>query len=388
MIMTDTPVLPGADIRYCMTCRSRDMRPLLDLGAQPLAERDDGNRYPLALQECAACGLVQLTYHVLRSEVFPPDHPYASGNTAALREHFAGLARQACALLGNGDLIIDIGSNDGTFLAAVKRAMHRDGRKVRVLGVEPTGQARAAGARGVTTQAGFFTRELAASILDFSGPPKVVTASNVLAHAGDQHDFLAGVALLCGNGATFITENHAWSSVLAGQFDTVYHEHLRYYSPASLGRALALHGLDITRIEPVGTHGGSFRTYATAQSGSLQALAAGARTRLRAIINAASAAGPVWGVGATTRATPLIHYAGLADWLAAVAEVPGSAKIGTCIPGTRIPVLAEARMISEQPPHALLLAWHIAGSVIPKLRDAGYEGKFIVPLPEPRVLGD
>jgi hypothetical protein len=352
---------------------------VLDLGFQPLAERDDGCRYPLGLQRCRSCGLVQLTYAVPREEVFPDSHPYASGNTAVLREHFAGLAAGAAELLDDGDLIIDIGSNDGTFLAAVRRRMP----SARVRGVEPTGQAAAAEAKGVPTERGFFSYKLARSLVRAFGYPRVVTACNVLAHAGDQHDFLSGVAHLCEDGATFITENHAWSAVRAGQIDTVYHEHLRYYSPGSLACALAMHDMDITALEAVPTHGGSFRAYAACDAGSLQPRADLARSRLRELVASAAADGPVYGIGAATRATPLIHFAGLARWLDRVVEVPGSARIGTCIPGTSVPVTGESELIACQPPAALLLCWHIADDIVPKLRAAGYQGRFIVPLPEP-----
>jgi hypothetical protein len=96
-------------------------------------------------------------------------------------------------------------------------------------------------------------------------------------------------------------------------------------------------------------------------------------------------AGPVYGIGATTRATPLIWWAGLAPYIDRICEVPGSARIGTVLPGTSIPVVDEAELIAAQPPHALLLSWHIAADIVPKLRAAGYRGTFIVPLPQARI---
>jgi hypothetical protein len=95
---------------------------------------------------------------------------------------------------------------------------------------------------------------------------------------------------------------------------------------------------------------------------------------------------PVYGIGATTRATPLIHFAGIGEFITCVCEVPSSEKIGQNMPGTLIPVVDEAKLLEDQPPHALLLSWHIADTVIPKLRSAGYRGKIIIPLPEPRII--
>lgn len=368
-----------AEVTACMTCESRALTRILDLGDQPLAERDDGRRYPLALLECQACQLVQLSYAVDRAEVFPEDHPYATGNTRAMREHFGELAAAVAPLLGDGDLIADIGANDGTFLAAVKRMAPR----ARVLAVEPTGQVAACRARGVPAEQEFFTHELAGEIVRWMGPVTVITAANVLAHAGDQHDFLAGVARLLAPGGTFITENHDWSSVVNGlQVDTVYHEHLRYYSPASLGALLSRHGFLIDRLEKISTHGGSFRTWAVRQRRDLQDRADAARGQLCRLLEDVSEDGEIWGVGAATRATPLIHYAGLDRWIRKIAEVPGSAKIGMTMPGTKITVEDEREMLLAAPPHALLFCWHVAAGVVPKLRAAGYEGKFIVPLPE------
>jgi hypothetical protein len=94
----------------------------------------------------------------------------------------------------------------------------------------------------------------------------------------------------------------------------------------------------------------------------------------------------VYGIGAATRATPLIHYAGIADFITCICEVPGSDKIGTRLPGTVITVVDEAVLLTDQPPYVLLLAWHMKDIIVPKLRAAGYQGKFIVPLPNPEVL--
>jgi len=372
--------LPGFPVVYCYGCgHGGCLTPVLDLGSQPLAERDDGHRYPLGLQQCDRCGLVQATWEVPRAEVFPGDHPYVTGSTAALRLHFGNLAAEAGRLLGDGELIIDIGANDGTFLAAVRRLEPR----TRLLAVEPTGAGNLARAKNIPVEEAFWSYELAGDIVKSLGRAQVVTASNVMAHVSDIHGFLDGVALVLNDNGTLICENHDFASVGAGlQIDTVYHEHLMYYTPATLGRLLEQHGFQVTRTENIATHGGSFRTYATRRPGNLQARADAARDQLCRLLETASEQGPVYGVGAATRATPLIHYAGLQKWLTMVVEVPGHPKIGTTIPGTLIPVVDEKALIEDAPPTALLLCWHVAGSVVPKLRAAGYEGRFIIPLPK------
>jgi hypothetical protein len=368
-------------VANCRTCGSGHLKQVLDLGEQPLAERDDGRLYPLELVECEQCRLVQLGYIVPQRELFPEDHPYATGNTQVNREHFAGLARKVAPMTGPGDLVVDIGANDGTFLAALSREV----RDLRLLAVEPTGQVRKCQEKGLLATQAFFSRELVDVILADRGPAKVITACNVLAHVPYPHDFLGGVVDLLADDGTFVTENHDWASIVNGlQIDTIYHEHLRYYSVASLSRLLAEHGLLVTDVERIAMHGGSFRVTAVRQQGGLAARAGKARRDLCAVLSTAAARGPVYGIGACTRATPLIHYAGIDRYLACICEVSGSEKIGMVMPGTTVPVVDEKALVEDQPPYALLFAWHVAGSIMPKLRDAGYKGQFIIPLPEPR----
>ena len=370
-------------VTRCGLCGGTSLKPVLDLGSQPLAENDNGEWYPLELIRCEDCRLVQLSFIPDQHEVFPPDHPYASGNTKALREHFWLLAVKASEYLGYGTMLVDIGANDGTFASTADRMLSDNG--VKVVAVEPTRQIRKLAE--VTAYEAFFTSELGVQIRSQQGPAKVITACNVLAHVPDPHDFLRGVTALLADDGVFITENHDWASVANGlQIDTVYHEHLRYYSVATLTALLEQHGLLTIEAERLGTHGGSFRVTAVRERRDLASRAKAARTQLCQLLADAAQEGPVYGIGATTRATPLIHYTWIEEFLQCVCEVAGSDKIGQVIPGTKIPVVPEARLIANQPPHALLLAWHLADSIVPKLRKAGYHGKIIMPLPEPRIL--
>ena len=373
------PAPLAGKVSSCGVCGSWDLRLLLDMGDQPLAERyGSDERYPLALLECRACTLVQLSYIADQREVFPLDHPYATGNTRALREHFAGLACELTPLLNTGDLVVDIACNDGTLLSQF------NGEEFQRVGVEPTDQGEKCAARGIPVWRNFFGPEVGKGIRELQGPAKVVTACNVLAHVPDPHGFMTGVGHLLADDGVFVTENHDVASVLDGlQVDTVYHEHLRYYSITSLSRLLGMHGLVVTAVEKIGTHGGSFRTFARRPRRDLETRAASAAASLRMLLAEAVTAGPVYGIGATTRATPLIHYTQIQEYLACVCEVSGSEKIGLGMPGTSIPVVDEAKLIAGQPPHALLLAWHLKDSLVPALRAKGYTGRFIVPLPRP-----
>ncbi len=386
------------DVVSCGLCGGKGLRRILDLGMQPLAEvmATDAPSYPLRLVQCEGCDLVQLDHVAPPAEVFPPEHPYASGNAKALHEHFKGLADKLSQHLATGDLVVDIGCNDGTLLSKFPASVRR-------LGVDPTNQVwKATGTHSVQ---GFFTAEMAAELVAQHGQAVVVIATNVLAHVPDPHDFLQGVKLLLADDGVFVTENHSLESVLNGQWDTVYHEHVRYYQPPVLSRLLVENGLATQRVERIATHGGSFRLYAAPdtrptharrdpkgshkQHPSLQPDADKAAKALRAMLEKiVKREGRIYGVGATTRASALIHFADIADHLCCVVEVAGSEKIGKHMPGTTLQVRDEQELIDKQPEFALLFSWHIAGHIIPSLRAKGYHGKFIVPLPQPHVVDE
>lgn len=368
----------------CGLCGASYLSPVLNLGSQPLAEAygKDSPRYPLRLVRCQACTLVQLDDPPDQRALFPEDHPYAVGDTLANWEHFAELARLAGSLLSAGDLVADIGANDGTFLSMFDLGTV-------TVAVEPTRQAEKINADAVYHE--FFTAGTAQRIRDEQGRASVVTACNVLAHVPDPHDFMSGVMILLEDDGVFITENHDLRSVTEGlQIDTVYHEHLRYWDVSTLSRLLAMHGLAVTGYEPVRRHGGSFRVTARrVMHGDLQARAVYAAQELRKLLDTLTRGGDeVFGVSAATRATPLLHYAGIGQYLTYVCEVEGSSKIGLTMPGTDIPIVPDRVLIEEQPQYALLFCWHIRDTVIPRLREAGYRGRFIVPLPHPEVTVD
>jgi hypothetical protein len=340
--------------------------------------------HPLELLRCGSCTLVQLSVIVDPDEVFPADYPYSSGNSKGLHANFEDLALQAerWAQLAADDLVVDIGANDGTLLSKFA---------CRTVGVEPTGQARKID--GAVYEE-FFTENLARHIRAAHGPAKVITACNVLAHVEDIDDVMRGITHLLAHDGVLVAENHDLRSVVDGQWDTVYHEHLRFYSPYTFHLTLRKHGLAGWVWQPVETHGGSFRVFAGhGERGQVPGMgrydfdrlardAAQAREAIRAVTEDG-----VVGIGATARATTIINYCGLdADVLEYVCEVPGSDKIGHYIPGTRVPVVDERLLFEEQPPRALLFSWHLADSIVPKLRDRGYTGEIIVPLPTLRSL--
>jgi SAM-dependent methyltransferase len=364
--------------------------------------------FPTNLLHCPKCDLVQLGLAVDPAIIFPPEYPYTSGTTKLLRDNFAELYAEAGAMLGLGpqDLIVDIGSNDGTLLSNFKQ--HR------VLGIEPTEVGKIASSRGIPTITRYFTPAVAAEVKREHGPARVVTAANCFAHIEDVHAIVEGILDLLAPDGVFISESHYLIGLLERlQYDTVYHEHLRYYSLTSLAHLLQMHALEVFHARPIPTHGGSIRVYA-ARSGTrpvnasvAQMLAAEPRgkamrarldtfrnevmlskLRLLAMLRDLKEQGArICGISAPSRASTLVNYLGLDEAIIDyVCEIAGSLKIGKCMPGTSIPVVEESRLFADQPDCAVIFSWHIADELAPKLRAKGYRGKLLTPLPLPREL--
>jgi hypothetical protein len=375
------------------------------IGTQPTEQP----AYPAQVLRCRRCELVQLGLVVDPAILFPPTYPYTSGTTKILRDNFAEMYAELSRLhpLGPGDLAVDIGSNDGTLLSNFQKGGHR------VFGIEPTNAGKLAIERGIPTLISFLNRAAVDATVKEHGPAKIVTATNVFAHIEDVGEVMRCVRGLMADDGIFINESHYWLALLETlQYDTIYHEHLRHYSLTSLKYLLGAHGMEAIRAKRIPTHGGSIRVYAAAKGrypvdesvGRMLAEEAGelsaarmedfrrgvvaSKLGLYALLAGIQARGErVYGIGAPSRASTLINYVGLDEGiLDCVLEIKGSYKIGKYIPGTIIPVWEESRLFQDQPAYALLLSWHIADELIPKLTERGFRGDYIVPLPTPRIV--
>jgi C-methyltransferase C-terminal domain/Putative zinc binding domain/Methyltransferase domain len=401
----------------CQVCGATDLESVLFLGYLPPVNqmRPVGQRpheqpsYPAELLRCRTCQLVQLGLIVDPAILFPPEYPYTSGTTRVLRENFAELQRETTSLLElkGSELIVDVGSNDGTLLENFRAAGHP------VCGVEPTLMANLANERGVRTIMSFFGPTAAARVVKEHGQAQIVTATNVFAHIEGVHEIVDSVLAMLSNDGVFITESHYLMALIETlQYDTIYHEHLRHYSLESIGYLLNMHGLEVIHAKRIPTHGGSIRVYSARRgarkvqptvelllaeergAGPLSERLTAFRHRvvqskvalyslLRELMTKQSR---IYGVGAPSRASTLINYVALdREILSCVVEVKDSYKVGKYMPGTLVPVVDEERLFADQPEFALLLSWHIADELIPKLTARGFKGSYIVPLPEPRI---
>lgn len=422
--MRPTKVARGAGtggsvpVECCQICGSENLDAVLSLGYMPPVNQmvpigqvpRQQPWFPTDLLHCRDCELVQLGLAVDPVIIFPPEYPYTSGTTKLLRDNFAELQRESAAMLGltEKDLVVDIGSNDGTLIANFQKAGNR------ILGIEPTDVGDIANSRGIPTIKRYFGKEVAREVVAKHGPASVVTAANCFAHIEDVHAIVEGIVEMIGNDGVFISESHYLIPLLDTlQYDTVYHEHLRYYSLTSLKHLLEMHDLEVFHARPIPSHGGSIRVYAgrkgahVVQDSVRRMLSAEPRgeamakrlkefkrdvllskLRLLAMLRDLKEKGArVAGISAPSRASTLFNYVGLDDGIIDyVCEIPGSLKIGKCMPGTAIPVVDETKLFEDQPEAAIIFSWHIADELAPKLRAKGYKGQLITPLPVPRFL--
>lgn len=398
-------------IKSCQVCHTPNLEEIISLGhlpqvnvMQPIgADLCEDTFFPAELLLCQKCSLVQISHIVDPEVIFPPSYAYTSRTTRILRDNFKDLAQEAEQIIGldKSDLVVDIGSNDGTLL--------NNFTKFRVQGVEPTDIAKYANDIGIPTIQSFFDYKVATDIVSKQGNAKLVTAANVFAHIENIHSIIDGIKVLIDKTGVFINESHYLVGLIkTNQYDTIYHEHLRYYSLTSLKYLLEMHGLEVFHATLIPTHGGSIRVYAAnkgqfkvrdsvteilnteahfltqQQFTQFKKNVVGSKCDLYKLIS--DLPGTIGAVGAPSRAITLLNYVGLnEDIVQFILEAPGSNKIGKYSPGSKIPVFEETveRLCSVD--NLLLLSWHIADEIKPKLRDKGFKGKFITPLPQPSI---
>jgi hypothetical protein len=391
----------------------------LSLGEMPLAnsfladpsEFDTEKRFPLEVYFCEDCTLVQLL-DVIDPEVLFSNYVYVSGTSETTRAHYRRYAEAVVELLGLGpaDLVVEVASNDGSLLEEFRR------RGVRVLGVEPARNiAEQANRHGIPTLDRFFNSALARELRQSNGAARAVLANNVLAHVDEPVDFLAGCReLIDDDGLVIVEVPHLKELILNLEYDTIYHEHLCYFSAAALLRLAEAAGLTIVRMDRVPVHGGSLRIYAGRAGRGRQTGAdalelareerqlglndyaryerfagevAGNRRRLLDLLESLRAQGrTLAGYGAPAKGNTLLNYCGIDTRLLPFTVDRNPWKVGRYTPGMHIPVLPVAALEERRPDYALILPWNIAGEII--AQQAGYRragGRFILPIPEPRI---
>lgn len=368
--------------------------------------------FPMGVYFCADCTLVQLL-DVIDPEVLFRHYLYVTGTSETIARHNVAYAQTVVDLLslGAADLVVEVASNDGSLL----RCFQTHG--VRTLGVDPAlNVAEIARARGVETVAEFFSLETAVSLRQSHGPAKAVIGNNVLAHVDDTPNFLSGFKHLIDHDGLVIIEMPYLRNLLEGlEYDTIYHEHLCYFSVNSLLALCDCVGLSLVRIDYVPVHGGSLRMYAgrpehygghgdavlawadEERQQGMTSLAryerfaqevADSRTKLMGLLRALLADGKVIaGYGASAKGTTLINYCGIDTAVLPYTVDKSPLKVDLYTPGTHIPVLPVDVLLEKQPDYLLILAWNFADEIMRQQQtyhDRG--GKFIIPIPSLRVV--
>ena len=402
-------------ITKCQISKSKKLKSIIFLGYLPPVNTlrkinstpTEEKYFPAELLYCEESKLAQLGCIVDKKILFPYSYPYTSSTTKILRENFADLYKDVKKIINikKEDLIIDIGSNDGNLLQNFKD-------NHRVLGVTPEKIGKLAIKKGIPTIIDYFNKKTHKNILKKYGHAKIITATNVFAHIDNINEILKYIIRTLTDDGIFISESHYLLPLIKElQYDTIYHEHMRYYSVQSLNYLFKKNNLEIIDVKEIPTHGGSIRVYA-AKNGRYQ-ISKNVKMQLNKekkffnyknfkefrhkvsmskvklynlISNIKSNKKKIYGVGAPSRASTLINYVGLdQDLIDCVLEVNGSYKIGNYIPGTKIPILNEKILIKDKPDYLMLFSWHISKELKKNLRNKGFKGKFIIPLPNPRI---
>lgn len=398
----------------CRSCASTNLELVIDLGQQPLANNllrqedltKEEPKFPLDVHVCKDCWLMQIT-HIVPPVTLFSDYIYFSSFSDQMLKH----AREASLRyilekqLGNSSFVIEIASNDGYMLKNFVEA------GVPALGFEPAANvAEVARSNGVDTYCDFFGAASAKKLKDLRGPADLVLGNNVFAHAPDTNDFVSGLnIILKPTGWVVLEFPYGVEMIDKVEFDTIYHEHVFYFTLTSLIPLFSRHGMDVFHVERIPIHGGSLRVFACHHNAEVirasvkttldQESTEGVKTReyyqrfsgraekvkndLINFINLETDAGrKVAAYGASAKGSTLLNYVGsTAKKIEFIAD-RSTYKQGKFSPGIHLPILPAEFLAEKKPDYALLLVWNFAEEVIAQqetFKIAG--GKFAIPLP-------
>ena len=403
----------------CRSCGRQGMLPVLDLGMMPLSDgllttdqlAAGGERhYPLEVAYCPICSLVQILETVPPETLFCNDYPYYSSFSSALLEHSRAnaLALADSRRLDSNSFVVELASNDGYLLRNFVE------KGVPVLGIDPAeGPARAAQKIGVPTMCAFFGKELAVSLRRQGKLADVVIANNVLAHVADTNGFVEGIrVLLKPDGVAAIEVPYVRDLIDHCEFDTIYHEHLCYFSVTAVDRLFRRHELYLNKVDRLAIHGGSLRLYVELHENvgecvrsllaeeatlgvdkypyyedfSMKVMAI--RTSMRELLGALKSAGSrIAAYGAAAKGAIMLNYIGAGTDIIDFVVDRNVHKQGKFMPGVHVPICDPAKLVEERPDYVVILPWNFKDEIVSQqaaYREMG--GKFIVPIPQPAII--
>ncbi len=405
----------------CHMCQGTNLEMFLDLGHHPHSDgfmtaeevQQPEVFYPLSVYLCHDCGLVQLDFIVDGTILYQKNYIYETSITETARRHYFGMAEAICKRfsLPKGSLVVDIGSNVGTLLVGFKSS------GMKVLGVDPAPNIAkiAIDQNGIETIPDFFTEKLAGKIAKERGQASVIAATNIFAHLSELHDAMRGVDILLNKDGVFVIEAYYLVYLLGNlEYDTIYHQHLRYLSIKPMSIFFGRFGMEIFDVEKVGIHGGSIRVF-VARKGEhsvtgnvqkfidiekagqvysierLRKFASDVRAHRRALVsmldNLKQQGSRIVGVSAPAKGNTLLNYCHIGPDTVDYLTEKSKLKRGLFTPGMHIPIYGDEKLLEDTPDYALILAWNFADEIMKNLdfyRKRG--GKFIIPIPRPRIV--
>ncbi len=408
-------------LQECRGCQSRELSPILDLGDTPLANRlltaaqlaDPEPRYPLQLVYCPRCSLVQIA-HTVRPDILFRDYVYMSSFSPSFVEQARRHAEELVERCGlhRDSLVVEAASNDGYLLKWFAR------RGVPVLGIEPARNiATIAREAGVDTIDEFFDAALARRLAEAGRRADVFLAKNVLAHVADLNDFVRGIHdILKPAGISEIEAPYLLDMLAHCEFDTIYHEHLCYFSLTALTHVFERHGLRIIHVERLPVHGGSIRFRSrridgpgadpdetVAQLLELERAhdvaspacyapfarqTAELKRSLRSLLGDLKRQGKsIAAYGASAKGSTLLNYFELGRETIDYVVDRNTTKQGRYTPGAHLPILATETLLERRPDYVLLLTWNFADEILQQ--QAAYRhsgGRFIIPVGQVTVV--
>lgn len=411
--------IKNGHISSCQICNSTKLHTILDLGHQPLCDslltKDTLNTpettYPLRMIWCQNCTCVQLDYCIDGKLVYHPNYPYRSGITKEIVQYQAAMSQSLAKKykLDSKDLVIDVGSNDGILLKGFQK------QRIKVLGIEPTNIAKIANKNGVETIQKYFNIKVAEQIKKQYGFASLIVTTNTFAHMQALGEFIMGSYFLLKNGGVFVNETHYLLDIInGGQFDTIYHEHLRTYSLKALVKLFDQYDFTVTDVDRGTRYGGNIRVYATKGKGNPVS------SKVRKLLKLEENSGlgklttytkfakrvkkakmkfmdflyevkgknkQIVGNSCPARSSTLLNYYGVdSELLPYIAEQPTSLKLNMFLPGKHIPIVDNQRLINQQPDYVVILAWHLAKPIMEQLKARGLKSDFVIPLPDFKIV--
>ena len=406
---------------HCRSCGGTHLTTFLSLGNLPLsdgfisqqqfASTNEDKRYPLDVAFCGDCTLVQILDTVLPEHLFDADYPYFSSFTDSLLRHSAAHVAERIKdrKLGKNSLVVELASNDGYLLQYYAK------EGIPVLGIDPApGPVEAARKKGIETRLAFFGRDFANELVSKENiRADVIHGNNVLAHVADTNGFVAGIALLLkDDGVAVIEAPYVRELIEHGEFDTIYHEHLCYFSATALDKLFRRHGLYVNHLEPLTIHGGSLRVFVGKKDqpddtvkrylaeekqlgmdtekyyADFSKRVNSIRSELATLLADLKKQGKsIVGYGAAAKGTIMLNYVGIGpDTLDFVVD-RNTHKQGRYVPGVRLPIEAPSRILETQPDYVLILPWNFKEEIMDQQSEYRTRGgRFIVPVPRPAIL--